>query len=352
MITKQSTRISAPQLEQWTVDLLRAAGVDPGEATVVARMMVWADTAGRTTQGVWRLPELLNKFKLGGIRSPSRPEFVRKSGSVDSLDGRDGFGQYVAFLAMNRAVEIARRTGIGMVAVRNSSHFGAAAAYAELAAKSDQIGLVMTNASRRVAPHGGRDPVFGTNPIAFAAPLEDGRPLLIDFSTSASSGSAVRKAVQEGRKIEAHVMVDDRDRTLTDISKVMQAPLLPFGGAKGSCLALMVEVLCGVLTGGRISAEIPSTINEPEKSQHLGHLMLAIDIGTFLEPADYRRRMDQLISEIKNSNPCDGSTGARIPGESRWRHRERHLKDGIEIDVNTLEALDALAKQIGVRTPW
>ncbi|MBV9464276.1 MAG: Ldh family oxidoreductase, partial [Verrucomicrobiae bacterium] len=238
MVTLEN-KISADALRRLAFELLTTAGADEAESRIVAEVLMWGTLTERETQGVWRLPVYLERFQKGGIASPCRPQWHPHTDTVHVLDGAHGFGPYVAHLAMARATDLAEKFGVGVVAVRNSNHFGAAAYYPQMAAARGQIGFACTNAGRRVAPFGATGAVLGTNPLAFAAPMRGGDSILVDLSTSASSGSAVRKASEENRAVSREVSIDP--------SRATEAALLPFG-AKGFALGLMVEILSGVVS--------------------------------------------------------------------------------------------------------
>src|SRR6266446_7575648 len=244
-------RINHKDLRDLVAGLLSSAGTETLEAAKVADILVWADLVGRSSQGIWRLKELLPRLRAGFIQSPCSPEFMQKSDGIVLVDGHNGFGRYVGHMAMSRAIELARRCGMGLVVVRNSSHFGAAAYYVHLAAQAGMIGFAFTNAPRRVAAHGGLRPIFGTNPIAFGAPLRDGHSVLIDFSTSIMAGSALRQGLESNEPIREGVAVDEHGKPATNPAEVFA--MLPFGGAKGYCLGLLVEILAGVITGSLMS---------------------------------------------------------------------------------------------------
>jgi len=351
-ISMEHMKIDHASLERFASEALRTSGVDAEEAKIVARIMVWADLVGRFSQGVWRLPTYLRRFESGSMRSPCNPDFIKKSEIMYVVDGHNGFGQYVGHLAMLKAIEIAGKHGVGMVGVRNSNHFGPGAYYVEMAAKDSKLGLAFTNAGRRVAPHGGIDGVLGTNPIAFGAPMRNGKSILVDLSTSESSGSMLRKAAEKGQKIRKGVLVDKSGKSVEDPNNAPQAALLPFGGAKGFCLGLMVEILSGVITGSSISPEIPSAHLQMEKSAKVGHQFIAIDFSKLMTVENYWDRMEALIGTVKNSSKQAGVDEILIPGETRWRTDQKQRTEGIDLDAKTIESLTSLAKNLKLSVPW
>jgi ureidoglycolate dehydrogenase (NAD+) len=345
--------IAPGSLRRFTREVASACGADNQQADSLADVLVWCDQVGRSTQGVWRLPLLARRISLGLIKCPCTPKFSRRAAALDLLDGDAGLGHHIGRLAMNRAVEIAMAEGVGAVAVRNSNFFGAAAYYVQIAAERNMIGITMSNSFPKVAAFGGIMPVLGTNPIAFAAPRPDGRNILVDMATSAMAGSTVRKIVeQEVGRLSENVAVDGQGNPLTVPEGVQEGSLLPFGGPKGFGLALMVEILSGVITGGGFSHGVKSMYKNFSESGDNGHFMLAIDISRLMPIAEYHARIEQLIAWVKAS--ADGSTGrdVLIPGEVRWGAYEESLKSGITLDHQTKCALAQLADQYGVVVPW
>jgi len=339
-------------LQQFILDLLRAAGVDEQEAPIIAQVFVWSDLIERSTQGVGRLAAYLKRLSLGLIQSPCRPEFSQKAETIYILDGHDGFGHYLGHLAMTKAIEVAAEYGVGLVGVQHSNHFGAGAYYVQLAAAQGHLGLATSNSVPNVAPYGGITPVLGTNPFAFSAPVRDGQSILVDFSTGASAGSVLRKAIAENQPIPAGIVIDAEGNPITDPQAAAQGVMLPFGGAKGFCLGLLVEILSGVITGAAISHEIASLHKNFERSSNVGHLFIAIDISKLMPVEHYFERMDLLIGFIKSTKKGKEVAEILIPGETRWRHYTQQLHAGIRLELKTIESLTALAKDLKLATPW
>lgn len=346
-------KIEHTKLQKLAYDILCAKGVGPEEGKILAKALVWCNLVGRHTQGVIRLPILLKRFSLDLIKSPSHPELIKKSETMYLLAGNDGFGQYLGHVAMSKAIETAEKFGMGMVGVNGSNHFGANAYYVQMAAQSSKIGLAFSNGYPRTAPHGGISATLGTNPLGFSAPMKNEQSILVDLATGASSGSIIRQAISEKTKIPEGVLIDDRGNSIVDPHQAKDGgTILPFGGAKGFCLGLMVEILSGVITGAAISHEVASMYKNFEQSSHSGHLFIAIDIFRMIERDTYYQKMSDLISFIKGAKIQNGFDEILLPGEARWRNYERQLADGIELESETIKILDDLAKKSEVATPW
>jgi LDH2 family malate/lactate/ureidoglycolate dehydrogenase len=345
-------RINHKALREFVAALLLANGTDQTESRTIADILVWTDLVGRSSQGTWRLKELLPRLRAGLIQSPCSPELTRKADGVLLVDGHNGFGRYVGHMAMLRTIELARRCGVAIAAVRNSSHFGAGAYYVNLAAQSGLIGLTLTNTPRRVAAYGGLRPIFGTNPIAFGAPLENGYSMLVDFSTSMMAGSVIRKGQESNEPIREGVAVDENGRSVTNPKEGQVFAMRPFGGAKGYCLSLLVEILTGVITGSLMSFQIPSMLEKAQPVTRIGHFFLVIDIASLLPLQEYHQRMNVLVAAIKDSPLEPGVCELLIPGETRWRNYVEQMEEGILLDSKTIESLEFLAAEVKVATPW
>jgi LDH2 family malate/lactate/ureidoglycolate dehydrogenase len=344
--------IAAPPLREFAYDVTCASGADEAQARSLADALVWCDQVGRHTQGVWRLPILTKRISLGLIKSPCNAAFKQRTRCLEVLDGDSGLGHHVGQLAMRRAIDIAASEGIGAVAVHNSNFFGAGAYYVSLSAQRNMIGVAMSNSFPKVAAFGGFHPVLGTNPFAFSAPRADGRSILLDMSTSASAGSTITKTAELGKSLPEGVAIDVAGNPMTNPNDVHTGALLPFGGPKGFGLALMVEVLCGVITNAGVADGVKSMYNNFSESGNNGHFMLAIDIAKLLPLDQYLQRVEHLIDVLKASSGDSTERGVLIPGEVRWEKFDESLKNGVPIDGQTRVALETLATLHRVEVPW
>ena len=348
MAETNTPRIEAEKLEKLVQEILCAKGVDLEESSIIAQSLVWSDLIDRQSHGVLRLSAYLKKFQHGLIKSPCVPTFIPKSEVIYLVDGHDGFGHYIGYVAMSKAIHIAKQYGVGIVGVSHSNHFGAGAYYVELAAKNCQLGLALSNSFPIVAPYGGVTTALGTNPFAFGAPRENGQSILVDFSTGAAAGATLRKAVEKNAKIPEGVLTDNEGNYITEPDRINQGVVLPFGGAKGFCLGLMVEILSGVITSAGISHEIASMWKNWERSANNGHFFLAIDIPKIMPPRDYYERIERLTQFIKSAKPKKGVEEILLPGEVRWRNYYQNLEQGIALDLKTVKSLTELAQELNL----
>lgn len=328
------TRVEAGDLLAFARGALEASGSSAEQACAIAGVLVWSDTVGRPTQGVWRLPILCRRVREGGIAGDAVPRFVPTGPATAVVRGAGGAGHHVAKVAMEGAISLAQAAGAGVVAALDSNYFGAGAYYVEMAAEAGMLGIAASNSFPKVVAHGGVRAALGTNPIAFGAPRRDGESLLVDMATSAAAGSTVRRASETGDSL-AHALTPS-------------GVLLPVGGAKGYALAVMVEVLCGVLAGPGYGEGVRSMYEQPAEKGRNGHLMIALDIGRFLSLDEYHERIDALSAWLARS----GEPGCVVlPGARRWQARAAAERDGICLDTATLGALETLGAELGVALP-
>lgn len=342
------TRLNVAVATSFATELLTRAGADRNEAETVSKILVWSDQAGRHTQGLWRLPNICERVQRGVIQSPGRFSFSDAAAAVHKLDGGSGFGHYIGQLGMQRAIELGKASGVGMVVAADSNYFGPGGYYAQLAANEGMIGIALSNSFPKVAAFGGTKPKLGTNPFAFAAPRENGDSILLDMATSQSSGSAVRKSAELNKPVPGDVGIDKQGEPTTDSGGLSGGCLLPMAGPKGFGLALMVEILAGVISGAGTGSGVHSTIKDFERSGKNGHFFLAIDIASLMPLPDYYQRIEWLASYLTD----DEASSVRLPGEIRFASLRESLVDGIELDDATVNGLEALAKTVQVSCPW
>jgi len=318
-------------LHAFVRDVLRAVGCPPQEAEVTAEAMTWCDRVGRETQGTWRLPNLVERIERRVVRSPA-PLRIDRSRAVRVVDGGDGIGYWVASVALDEALTAARANGVGAAAVRNSNHLGALAWYLERAARRGMATLACSNSFPKVAPHGGVDPLLGTNPFGFGCPRANGRSLLVDFSTGPRAGSDDRRARERAGE------------SAPPLDVVMTAD-----GAKGFALGLVVEVLAGVLSGAGISREVGSQYAEWTHGANVGHFFVALDVERFLPHDNFLQRLELLLGAVERSRPAPGGQPVRVPGSARWEHATSE-RSALAGDV--ARTLAELGRARGVPAPW
>ncbi len=350
------TFVSADKLDSLYRRFAAHHGADDEEAATFAAALLRADLRGHTTQGIGLLP-YVDELLRDGEMSFGRPlETVRETAATALLDGNRGVGQVIGMRAMALAIEKARAAGIGYVAVRNSSDYAMASAYVLPAVDAGLIGMSMSTGPILVAPWGGRDGWFCTNPLALGVPAGSRDPIVIDMATSAYSMGAVVRAARDGLRLDTAGVVDADGRYSDDPSSVIVDPmaresrmtgaLLP-AGAKGFGWVLLVELLAALLSGERTwEDERPS--NSEERPAYYGQAFVAIDPAAFQDPEAFAASADRMIDTLTSSRPAEGFDSVRVHGGGA-AEAERHAKrDGVPIRDEEWGMVEQLAARLGL----
>jgi L-2-hydroxycarboxylate dehydrogenase (NAD+) len=343
-------RVDHQKLISFVSSAFAKLGVPKSDAEIAAQGLVAADLRGVDTHGVIRFNPTSWYVKwLRDCEMNPAPNIhvVSESASSALLDGDRGIGMVIGRRAMELAIRKANESGVGIVAVRNSRHFGMSANYAMQALAHDMIGIAMTNASRQVVPTFGRDARFGTNPICLAAPALDERPFVLDMATTTAAAGKLELAARQGKSIPAGWALNEKAES-TDDPRIAQKArkLLPLGGSreggnhKGYGLAILVEILCGVLSG------TVTALNANQDPR--GHFFGAIRVDAFRPAEEFKRDMDRLIRELKSTPPLDGQERVYVAGEIEFETAEERAANGIPLLSSILEGLKDVGEQLGV----
>jgi LDH2 family malate/lactate/ureidoglycolate dehydrogenase len=339
--------VGAQRLTRFAAAVLAAVGVPEADARLVADSLVTADLWGHQSHGVLRLSWYVNRIRAGVMRAVTTPETVSDSGALAVVDGHDGVGQVLAAFAAREATRRARTHGVGAVAVRNSNHFGTAAYFTRMAARDGCVAILTTNASPAMAPWGGRRGTVGTNPWSIAAPAGKHEVMVMDIANTAVARGKVYLARQRGEPIPAGWALDAEGRPTTDPAAAIGGLILPMAGHKGYAIALMMDVLSGVLTGSAFGAAVGGPY-QFERRSGCGHLFIALDVAAFGDPDGFTRRMEELVAEAKSVPLAPGFDEVLYPGELEARAAREHLDQGLSLPRQTLEDLRQLARSTGV----
>ncbi len=346
-MTEPTVRVDPHHLAAAGRSILEALGVPPEDATLVADSLVLADLWGHQSHGMLRLPWYAHRLQSGVMQARTEPSFVVDAGAVAVLDGHDGIGQVLAARATGEAIARAKAHGIGAVAVRRSNHFGTAMYYSLMGPAAGCIVLVATNASPAMAPWGGREKRVGTNPWSIAAPVAGRPPLALDIATTAVARGKIYLARQRGEAIPKGWALDAEGRPTTDAERAIAGLVAPMAGHKGYGIAVMMDLLAGVLSGSAFGAAVHGPYERAERSG-AGHLMIALDIAAFLPLAEFEARSARLVEELKSAPRAEGVEEIFYPGEIEARNAERSARDGLHLPVKTCDDVIALARELGV----
>lgn len=338
--------ISQEKVTAFTAACLEKLGLTTADARLVAETLVASNLRGVDSHGVVRLPHYATRLRNGSVKARPNITVQRTGPATAMVEGDAGMGQLVAIRAMKEAIALAKESGVGAVGAKNSSHCGACAYFAEMAAKESMIGVALTHSDPIMVPSGMKNIFLGSNPLAFAAPGADGPPVVIDMATTNVALGKVIVAKQEGKPIPPDWGVDTAGKATTDPNKVVG--LAPMAGPKGYALALMIEVLCAHLTGVPFGTHITKMYGELDKPRNLGHFMLAIDIKRFSDPAFFKTQIDLLIREVHAQEPADPARPPLAPGEPERLNAEKRMKSGVPLGPGVLADLNKLGAELGV----
>jgi len=337
-------------LKTLAADIASAAGVPRADAEVLADSLVAADLAGTGTHGLSRLAIYVKRIQKGLI-DPKPPFTVdRERGATLAVDAGNGLGQVQAYKTLERLIPMAKRHGTAVATIRNSQHFGAVSYYCNLAADEDMILLATTNSQPAMSPEGGCQAFFGTNPIAASFPTGKGFHVKVDLATSLVARGNIIAAKKQGKSIPQGWALDVDGNPTTDAAAALMGTVLTMAGHKGYALAVMIEVLSSVLSGSAIGSGIGSMYETFDRKQDVGHFFCLLDIDAFLDVAEFKRRIDLMIDQIKSCRRRPGVDEILVPGERSSRTVAENAKGGIKLDAATLKELRELAGEFDV--PW
>jgi LDH2 family malate/lactate/ureidoglycolate dehydrogenase len=342
-------RLPATRLERFTADALLAVGLPAQDAATCAKLMVRADLQGADGHGIFRLPQYVRRIRGGAVNVRPKVRVAREAAGMALVDGDNGMGHVVMSFAAKTAIEKAKTAGTAWVGVNRSNHAGPASLYAAMPLEHDMIGLYLAvGNANHMAPWGGIDLLLSTNPIAVAAPGNEG-PIVLDMATTVAAYGKVKTAVQRGETLPEGWMIDHRGRPLTDPKRADQGLLVPIGGYKGYGLALVFGLLAGTLNGAAMGSETVDFNADDVTPTNTGHAIVAISIAAFGEVDEFKRRVDKLAREIRRSKPMPGVARIWLPGEQSRAKLEERSKLGIPIPESLRAGLDKLAGDLKIK---
>ena len=332
-----SVSILANDLEALIARALQASNTSAVNAASVARALAQAEIDGQKGHGLSRVPSYAAQARAGKVDGHATLKATRTRAATLMIDVANGFAYPAMDLAIAELPAIAAETGVAAAGFVRSHHFGVAGRHVERLAEQGLLALTVSNTPQAIAPWGGKRAVFGTNPIAFAAPRRDLPPLVIDMALSEVARGKIVTAAQKGEAIPLGWAVDKNGEPTTDAKAALAGTLVPAGGAKGAALALMVETLAVALTGANFAFEASSFLDAEGPPPGAGQLLIAIDPAGFAGAEIFANRMSALATMIESDE------GARLPGTKRLALREKAAATGVSVDAKLLADVSALA---------
>jgi len=346
-----TARTSTGAVRGLIVDAMLKLGVPEVDADKIGELVLEADLIGADAHGVFRLPQYVNRLKLGSTNARPNIKVERTAPATALVDGDNGMGHLVVARAAETAIELARENGVAWVGCHMSGHAGAAGVYAALPLKANMIGMYAAVANANHMPlAGGAEPLLGTNPLAIAIPAGEEPPLVLDIATSIVSYGTIKNHRLQNIPLQPDWMVDPKTgAAITDPHKSMEALLLPMAGYKGAGLALMFGLLAGTLNGALFGRDCVDFNLEPGKVTNTGQFVLALDPARF-QPLDrFKAEVDRHARSLRNSEPLPGNDAVRLPGDARAKRRADRVANGLTLPPELIVQLDKLAAELSIK---
>ncbi|MGC1467323.1 MAG: Ldh family oxidoreductase [Pseudolabrys sp.] len=350
MDAKTPKRIVTAAVAGFIADAMIKVSVPPADAATIAELMLEADLIGADAHGVFRLPQYIQRLKLGSTNPRPNITVKRTAPATALIEGDNGMGHLVVARTAEIAIEMARENGIGWAGCRMSGHAGAAGVYAALPLKAGMIGMYSAVANANHMPlAGGAEPLLGTNPLAIAIPAGEEPPLVLDIATSIVSYGTIKNHRLQNKPLQDDWMIDPKTgEAITDPHKSAQALLLPMAGYKGAGLALMLGVLAGTLNGALFGRDCVDFNAEPDRVTNTGQFVMALDPSRFQPLDQFKAEVDRHIRSLRDTKALPGES-VRLPGEQRAVRRADRLQNGLALPPELLVQLDKLAAELSIK---
>ncbi|MDR2392318.1 MAG: Ldh family oxidoreductase [Planctomycetota bacterium] len=340
-------------LGEWAKAMLVKVGVADADAGIVADSLLAANLRGVDTHGVTRMLGVYVKRIEAGVMNPvSRLEIVREKASTALIDCHNSIGQLGARFAMQKTIEKAGKTGAAFVATTHSNHYGAAAYWAMMALEHGLIGFSSVNAPATLAPTGGCQAAFGTNPFAIAVPAGKDIPFVLDMATTLVARGRIVLYAKQNKELQPGWAFDARGIPTTDPQVALKGLLAPMGGYKGYGIAFAVDILSGILTGSNFGKHFPGMLAENlEKPTDVGGVFAAINIESFMESGEFNARMEQAFAEVRGCAKAEGVERIYTPGEIEYTVAKERAQTGIPFPPEIHKEYIELGQRLGVPFP-
>jgi len=347
---RKTGRTPTATVTSFIADAMMKAGAPAADAGKIAELMLEADLIGADAHGVFRLPQYVQRLKLGSTNARPNITVKRTAPATALVDGDNGMGHLVVARTAETAIELARENGVAWVGCHRSGHAGAAGVYAALPLRHDMIGIYAAVANANHMPlAGGAEPLLGTNPLAVAIPAGEEPPLVLDIATSIVSYGTIKNHKLLNRPLKGDWMIDPKTgEAVIDPQKSIAALLLPMGGYKGAGLAMVLGLLAGTLNGALFGRDCVDFNAEPDRITNTGQFVLALDPSRFQPLAQFKAEVDRHMRSLRSSKTLPGET-VRLPGDQRAQRRADRLANGLMLPGELLTQLDKLAAELAIK---
>jgi ureidoglycolate dehydrogenase (NAD+) len=337
MSTEKLIKVTPEELHELIQNKLQAAGLPEVQAVETANHLVYADLCGVHSHGAVRVEYYSERINKGGITLEPEAYFEKTGDCSGVFHGDNAQGQYIANLALEPAIAMAKEKGVAVVGISKCGHTGTLSYYLRNSAEAGLLGMSMTQSDPMAVPFGGAEPYYGTNPIGFGAPSDTDTPLIFDMATTVQAWGKILDARSKGKEIPADWAVDEEGQATTDPNKVRG--LMPIAGPKGYGLMMMVDVFSGVLMNLPFGKHVSSMYDDLTAGRNLGQLYIILDPARFGNPDMFKEHITQTMEELNATKPAKGYSSVRYPGQGSNQRYEKNRREGVEIPESIINYL-------------
>lgn len=362
-LNKNIVRVDCDTLEKFMAEVFQGLGVPPDDAAICAEVLIAADKRGIDSHGINRLKMIYyDRIREGIINPVTRFEVVREGPATAVIDGHNGMGQVIACRSMQMAIDKAKKYGLGMVAVRNSNHYGIAGYYPLMAIEEGMIGVTGTNARPSIAPTFGVENMLGTNPLTFAMPTDEAFPFLLDCATSVTQRGKIEVYAKAKKNVPPGWVIDEQGQSKTDANQILKdlvagtAALTPLGGVgeetagyKGYGYAAVVEILSAALQQGSYLKMLLGFKDGRKTPYNLGHFFIAIDIAAFTEVADFKKTAGDILRALRASRKMPGAERIYTAGEKEYLVWQERKDQGIPLNAELQKEIRQMITELDLK---
>ena len=328
------------KLHNFLIKIFKNQGLNQKDSLICSNAIINAELVGAHSHGLSRVKMYCNRINKKLINPKPKIKIKKISQSIFHIDADNSIGFVAADVGIKQAIKSAKKTGIALVGIKNSGHYGLSGYYAEQAVRKNLIAFCFTNAPPAIAPHGAKKSLFGTNPVCFGTPTASKVPFILDTSVSVINRGKIRVAARTGQNIPGGVALDKYGRATTNAKKALEGVQLPIAGFRGSGLAWMVDILSGVITGGNHGGKVKDPFDDFSGPQNIGHLFLVLKPNLFV--GNYNQRIKENIKRVKRLPKIKGIKEILYPGQSKFRRFKKNHKKEIKISSNIAKDLKSL----------
>ena len=338
--------ISEKKLKKVVIEILKGYGENEKAASLAADCLVKADMRGISTHGTYLLTPMFQRVKAGMLDLPTKITLVKENNATSIIDGGNGLGQLAARKAMDISIKKAKKYGIALTLVRNTNNISFLGYYSNLATQEGMIGFIGCNAASSMAPWGSSEAFMGTSPISISIPAKKERSIILDMSSSIVARGKIRKASRNKEEIPLGWAIDEDGNPTTDPNEALKGTLLPIAGPKGSALAIVIDIIAGMLSGSKFGPEV-KTFHKLEGATGVGVFCMAIEISQFIELELFYSKIDEYIRSIKNLKKVKNTSEIYLPGEIEFIREQKSHEEGIDLDSKVMKNLNDILEELG-----